>query len=130
MINDKFIGGLIMDGKKSVVKEKSFAFALRIIELYKFLKEHREFVISRQLLKSGTSPGANIEEAEGAYSKREFTAKMSIALKEIREARYWLTLLQYSQLVANDYQSYIVDASEIIAILTKIVKTSQSKKIN
>ena len=119
-----------MDKKKSVVKEKSFAFALRIIELYKFLIEHREFVISRQLLKSGTSPGANIEEAEGAYSKREFTAKMSIALKEIREARYWLTLLQYSQLVPYDYQSYIDDASEIIAILTKIVKTSQGRKIN
>ena len=76
-------------------------------------------------MRSGTSFGANIEEAVGAYSKRDFSAKMGIALKEGRETRYWLRLLDKSQVVKYDYSSYLKDVEDIVNILTAIVKTSQ-----
>jgi four helix bundle protein len=88
--------------KDNIVLNKSFDFALEIIELYKILKSKNEFVISKQLLRSGTSIGANVEEATAAQSKKDFATKMSIASKEARETRYWLRLLNKSKLVVYD----------------------------
>lgn len=113
--------------KDNVIQEKSFQFALHIIELYKTLVVHKEYILSKQLLKSGTSIGANIEEAIAGFSKKDFTAKMSIASKEARETRYWLRLYNASKLVDLDYSGYLKEIEEIINILTAIVKTSQDK---
>jgi four helix bundle protein len=107
------------------VAELSFDFSLRIIYLYKILVEKREYILSKQLLKSGTSIGANIEEASAAQSRKDFISKMSIASKEARETRYWLKLLQKSQLIHFDYTQYLAEIEVIIKILTKIIKTSQ-----
>ena len=115
--------------KENLIQEKSFQFALDIIELYKILIDSKEFVLSKQLLRSGTSIGANVEEATAAQSKRDFIAKMAIASKESRETRYWLALLQKSALVKADYKKYLDKIDEIIRIITAIVKTSQ-KSIN
>jgi four helix bundle protein len=89
---------------QSIVREKSFAFALEIISLYKQLQNEKEFVLSKQMLRSGTSIGANIEEALAGQSRRDFLAKMSIASKEARETRYWLVLLQQSLLSGLELQ--------------------------
>lgn len=105
----------------------SFDFSLKIIALYKELIINKEYVLSKQLLRSGTSIGANVEEANAAQSKKEFIAKMSIASKEARETRYWLRLLDKSKLVDIEYKPYLVTIELIINILTKIVKTSQQK---
>ncbi|MHB8403106.1 MAG: four helix bundle protein [Bacteroidia bacterium] len=112
--------------KGNVIVDKSFEFSLEIIYLYKFLKDNNEFVLSKQVLRSGTSVGANVEEAVGAFSKRDFTAKMGIALKEARETRYWLRLLNKSQIVKCELTENIKKAEELVNILTAIVKTSQS----
>ena len=109
---------------KSVIKEKSYGFALNIITLYKQLKENKEYVISKQLLKSGTSIGANVEEAGAAQSKKDFLSKMSIASKEARETKYWLRLLDDSRLVDITLIDYQKEIDQIINILTKIVKTT------
>lgn len=113
--------------KENLILEKSFVFALQIIELYKKLIAEKEFVISKQLLRSGTSIGANIEEATAAISKRDFIAKMSISSKEARETRYWLRLLEKSELVNVDVSGEKDEVEQIINILTAIVKTSQMK---
>ena len=115
--------------KENVIQEKSFQFALEIIELYKILQKNKEFVLSKQLLRSGTSIGANVAEAGAAQTKKDFIAKMAIASKESRETRYWLSLLQKSQLTKADYEDYLDKIDEIIKIITAIVKTSQ-KSIN
>ena len=107
------------------IMELSFEFSLKIIELYKRLVEKKEFVLSKQLLRSGTSIGANVEEAIAAQSRRDFISKMAIASKEARETRYWLRLLDKSKLVDIDYSEYLIGVEHIINILTKIVKTSQ-----
>lgn len=112
--------------KDNVVLNKSFDFALEIIELYKILKSKNEFVISKQLLRSGTSIGANVEEATAAQTKKDFTTKMSIASKEARETRYWLRLLNKSKLIEYDYKNYLNKIDELIRIITAIVKTAQS----
>lgn len=111
--------------KENVILDKSFDFALSIIELYKTLVAEKEFVISKQLLRSATSIGANAEEANDAQTKKDFIYKMSISSKEARETRYWLRLLDRSQLVSGDYSSSLRDIEEIIRLLTAIVKTSQ-----
>src|ERR1035437_9374286 len=87
---------------QSIVREKSFAFALEIISLYKQLQSEKEFVLSKQMFRSGTSIGANIEEALAGQSRRDFLAKMSIASKKARETRYWMVLLQQSKLTKLD----------------------------
>ncbi len=110
---------------ENIILEKSFEFALSIIELYQLLQLNKEFVISKQLLRSATSVGANAEEASAAQTKRDFAYKMSISSKEARESRYWLKLLHRSQIVPHNYQPYLSDIDEIIRILTSIVKTSQ-----
>ena len=112
-------------GTENRILDLSFDFSLSVIELYKSLINHKEFIISKQLLKSGTSIGANVEEANAAQSKKEFIAKMSIASKEARETRYWLKLLDKSRLVELNYVTYLESIEQIIRILTKIVKTSQ-----
>lgn len=113
--------------KESIVQKKSFDFSLKIIVLFKKLVEEKEFIISKQLLRSGTSIGANIEEALAGISKRDFTAKMSISSKEARETKYWLRLLKQSDLTTINVDSLLDDINELIKILTAIVKTSQQK---
>ena len=103
----------------------SFDFAIAVIGLYKNLIQEKEFVISKQLLRSATSIGANVEEANAAQTKKDFIMKMSIASKEARETKYWLRLLNKSQFVKYDYSEYLIKIEHIINILTKIVKTSQ-----
>ena len=107
------------------ILELSFEFSLQIIQLYKVLVEKKEFVLSKQLLRSGTSIGANVEEAMAGQTRKDFIMKMSIASKEARESRYWLRLLDKSKLVELDYSPYLNSIEHIINILTKIVKTSQ-----
>jgi four helix bundle protein len=114
--------------KENVIKTKSYAFALRIVFLYKFLcEEKKEFVLSKQLLRSGTSVGANIEEADAGQSKRDFIAKMQISLKEAKESHYWIRLLRDSKFIdENMANSFIVDCNEIISILTAILKSAKN----
>lgn len=107
------------------ILELSFDFSLSIIQLYKTLVEKKEFVLSKQLLRSGTSIGANVEEATAAQSRKDFISKMAIASKEARETKYWLRLLEKSKLVDIDYSIYLTQIEHMINILTKIVKTSQ-----
>lgn len=115
----------------NVVMTKSYAFALRIIKAYKFLnKEQREFVLSKQLLRSGTAIGALIKEAEHAQSKADFINKMSIALKEANETEYWLMLLQDSGYIdEKTFASIISDCKELIRLLISIVKSSRNSNV-
>ncbi len=110
--------------------EKSFAFAVRTVNLYKYLIcEHKEYVLSKQLLRSGTSIGANVAEAEQAQSKADFISKMSIALKEANETCYWLKLLYKTDyLNKSQFDSMNADINELISILTAICKTSNLNK--
>lgn len=103
-----------------VIEAKSFEFALSIVKLYSHLQQQKEFVLSKQLLRSGTSIGANVSEAQAAQSLKDFISKMSIASKEARETLYWLRLLQTSQLVQHDFTPYLADAEEINRILSDI----------
>ena len=109
---------------ESIIQKKSFEFALEIIRLYQELQDRREYVLSKQLLRSGTSIGANVEEASAGQSRRDFLAKMSIASKEARETKYWLKLLQKSNLVDIDLTNELNQVNELINILTSIVKTT------
>lgn len=109
---------------ESIIRQKSFDFALSIIELYRKLQEKHEYVISRQLLRSGTSIGANVEEATAGQSRRDFLSKMAIASKEARETKYWLLLLEKSKLVDVDVATHLAQVEELIRILTSIVKTT------
>jgi four helix bundle protein len=109
----------------NLIVEKTFEFSLKVISLYKFLTSNNEYVLSKQVLRSGTSVGANVEEAVGGHSRKDFISKMIIAYKEARETRYWLKLLDKSQMVKHDYAEYINDIEQIINILTAIIKTSK-----
>ena len=111
------------------ILELSFDFAIAIIDLYKQLVDKKEFILSKQLLRSRTSIGANVEEAIAAQSRKDFISKMSIASKEARETRYWLRLLNKSKLAELDYQPYLISIEHIINILTKIVKTTAQSSI-
>ena len=111
--------------KKSIVKEKSFEFALMIVRLYKKLCFEKEYTLSKQLLRSGTSIGANVNEALAGESRADFIHKMSVASKEARESLYWLELLRDSQIINYDYGEEIYNCVELIKMLTRIVKTSQ-----
>ena len=111
--------------KDNVIAEKSFEFALKIIQLYKKLQLENEFVISKQVLRSGTSIGANIQEASAAFSKKDFIHKMSIASKEARETKYWLRLINKSNLTNINVDEQLKEVEQLINILTKIVKTAQ-----
>ncbi len=109
----------------SAIRIKSFKFALQVIKLACKLQDKREFVISNQLLRYGTSIGANVEEAQAGQSKKDFIAKMAIASKEARETKYWLRIVREAGLgdLAVDHELELVE--ELIRILTAIVKTSQ-----
>lgn len=107
------------------ILELTFNFSLQVISLYKELIQQNEYVISKQLLRSSTSIGANVEEANAAQTKKDFILKMSIASKEARETKYWLRLLDKSQIMKHDYTDHLQTIDHIINILTKIVKTSQ-----
>lgn len=112
---------------KNIIKTKSFDFAIDIVHLYKELvSSHKEYVMSRQLLKSGTSIGANVREAEFAVSKPDFINKMSITLKEANETDYWLDLLNRTAFIEeNAYLEYKSKMEEIIKLLVSIVKSSK-----
>ncbi len=117
---------------KNIVLNKSFDFSVRVVNLYKYLcKEKKEYVLSKQLLRSGTSIGANINEAQAGQSKKDFIAKMAIASKEARESKYWVDLLvktDYLDANSKHTKSLKNEIEEIIKLLTSIVKTSQSSK--
>lgn len=115
--------------KENVIKSKSFAFALRIVKLYKYLSTtHNEYVLSKQLLRSGTAIGALVRESEHAESKADFIHKLSIALKEANETDYWLELLYQSKYINEiEYDSIKVDTEEVIKLLVSIIKTSKNK---
>jgi len=113
--------------KENVVKDKSFAFALRVVKLAKHLQEQKkEFVLAKQVLRSGTAIGALVREAEHAESKADFVHKMTIALKEANETLYWLELLYHSEYIdAPRFESIRTDSEELVKILVSIVKTSK-----
>ncbi len=117
--------------RENPIADKSYAFALAIVEAVRIIqRDQEEFVLTRQLLRSGTSIGANISEATAAQSKRDFTAKMSIASKESRETHYWLRLLRDSNLIESETANQLIDQnSELIRMLTSIVKTSQASNL-
>ncbi len=112
---------------KSIIGEKSFAFAVRAVKLYRYLCEDRkEYVLSKQLLRSGTSIGANVHEALQGQSKRDYLSKMSIALKEANETLYWIRLLRATELLDKKQNNSIyADCNELISILVAIVKTTK-----
>ena len=112
----------------NIVQFKSYAFALRIIKVYKFLShEKKEFILSKQLLKSGTSIGANIEEAIGGQSKADFFAKITISYKESRESKYWIRLLKDSEyLTPEQADDLLKDIDELLKIIGTIQKTMRN----
>jgi four helix bundle protein len=114
--------------KENVIVNKSFQFAIRIVKLSQSLvSEKREFVLSKQILRSGSSVGSNIEEAEGGFSKKDFTSKMGVAYKEARETKYWLRLLNATDyLDPEKYQSLMQDCEEILKLLFKIINSSKT----
>lgn len=113
--------------KDNVIIDKTLEFSIRIVNMYKYLcKEQSEFVLSKQLLRSGTSIGANVREAEHAQSKADFLNKNNIALKEANETCYWLELLHRTEYITTTmYDSIFADCEEILKILISIVKTSK-----
>ena len=114
--------------KQNVIKQKSFTFAIEIVTLYKILSERKEFVLSKQLLRSGTSIGANVREAEHAQSKADFISKLSIALKEANETEYWIDLLFETNYISEtEFQIIKPKAIEILKILISIINTSKGK---
>ena len=118
-----------MQMKDNIVRDKSFAFALRIVNLYKYLQGRKEFILSKQLLKSGTAIGALVREAEQAESKKDFIHKMAIALKEANETQYWLELLYKSEyLEESQFSSINADSIEMLKLLTSIIKTSKNNR--
>ena len=114
--------------RENVVKDKSFGFAIRVVRLYQFLcDQKKEYVLSNQLLRSGTSVGAMVREAEHAETKNDFKHKMGIAQKEINETIYWLELLHKTDyLTLDQFESMNSDAVEIIKIITAILKSAKA----
>ena len=116
-----------MKDKSATIRERAYAFSLDIIRLYQQIKAQNEFVLSKQVLRSGTSIGANIEEASAAQSRKDFISKMSVASKEARETLYWLRLLRDSNICSDKELAGTIDESkQIINMLTAIVKTTQN----
>jgi four helix bundle protein len=114
----------------NLIKNKSKKFALRIIGLYKYLTtEKREYVLSKQVLRSGTSIGANVEEADGGQSKKDFIAKIYVAYKEAKETKYWLSLLRDGDILEKPFaKSIIDDCAELCKILGQIQLTCNRRK--
>ena len=116
--------------ESNAVVEKSFEFAVRIVNLYRYLKkEHKEYVLSKQILRCGTSIGANVAEAQKGQSKADFAAKMNIALKEANETQYWLKLLFHTDYLSeSQYISLNRDIQELLGLLIAICKSSNTKQ--
>ena len=116
-----------MQTKNSIIRQKTLDFAVRIVNLYKYIiNEKKEYVLSKQLLRSGTSIGANVNEAIYGQSKKDFIGKLHISLKEASETEYWLELLNKTGYIdEREYQSISNDNIEILKILTSIIKTSK-----
>ena len=115
--------------KESVLHQKSLAFGVRIIKFYKYLcDEKKEFVLSKQILRSGTAIGANARECRNAQSNADFANKLSIALKEADETQYWLELFLLSEIITQEeFDSLNNDVNELVAILTSSIKTIKNK---
>lgn len=112
--------------QESILRDKSFAFALRVVKLYRHLVEQREFVLSKQVLRSGTSIGANLEEALNGQSRNDFIHKLSIAQKEAGETNYWIRLLRESEMLERRLaDSVLEDCLEIQKMLTASLKTAK-----
>jgi four helix bundle protein len=111
--------------EQNVIKEKSYSFALQIVQLFKYLtEEKKEYVLAKQILRCGTSIGANIEEAIGSQSRKEFYSKITIAYKEARETSYWLRILKDSHYIdENQYEILFTQVNEILKIIGAIQKT-------
>lgn len=118
--------------KDNILYTKSMAFAIRCVNLYKHLTlEKKEFALSKQMLRSGTSIGANIRESRNAQSRADFINKMAIALKEADETQYWFELLHHTDFITEkDFTSINADVDELISILTSVIKTSKNKNNN
>lgn len=117
--------------KENLIRTKSFDFALQIIETYKLLNSKNEYILSKQLLRSGTSIGANIHEGTQAQSKKDFVSKLSISLKEACETEYWLRLLQESDyLTEKEIGTLLTEVKSLIKILTSIIKTTRKNLEN
>jgi four helix bundle protein len=112
---------------KSVVLKKAFNFAVSIVKLNETLNEAKQFVLAKQLIRSGTSIGANINEALAGYSKRDFMFKMSLALKESNETEYWLLLLNESKTIDMNFDSFIDEITELQRMLTAILNTTKRR---
>ena len=114
----------------NAIVEKSFEFAVRIVNLCKFLRsEHHEYILSKQIMRSGTSIGANVSEAQRGQSRADFAAKMNIALKEANETQYWLKLLYRTDYISQvQYQSLNKDLAEVLSLLTAICKSAVQTK--
>ena len=118
--------------EKSIIHIKSYSFSIRIVRLYQYLiKEHKEYSLAKQILRSGTSIGANVEEATEGYSKREFLSKLSISYREARETHYWLRILFDTDYIDRKlFASLLKDCEEILRILSKIQITTKSSLRN
>ncbi len=116
---------------KSIIADKTYVFALLIISIYKELKTQNEFILSKQILRSGTSIGANVNEAISAESKKDFVHKLGISLKEARETKYWLNLLKDSDYINNKmFFKSNEDCEELIKILSSIILTTKQRYLN
>jgi len=115
--------------RDNIVQEKSYLFAVRIVKLYKYLcEEKKEYTLSKQLLRSGTSIGANIEEAIGGQTEKDFFAKLTISYKEARETHYWLRLLTDTEYLTNNQsKDLLTDVEELLKIIGSIQKTMKTK---
>ena len=114
---------------ENVVQQKSYAFAIRVVNVYRYLtEEKKEYVLSKQLLRSGTSVGANIEESIGGQSEKDFYAKLNIAYKETRETHYWLRLLRDTNYLSEKESALLLmDCDELLKIIGSIIKTMKTK---
>ncbi len=116
---------------KSIIADKAYIFALLIISIYKELKKESEFILSKQILRSGTSIGANVNEAISAISKKDFVFKLGISLKEARETKYWLNLLKDSDFINQEtFNKSNKDCEELIKILSSIILTTKQRYLN
>src|SRR5262245_33726455 len=114
--------------RENIIVQKSYAFALEIIKLYKLIIEKKEFVLSKQILRSGTSIGANVHEAVGSESKKDFIHKLGVAVKEARETSYWLNLLKDSNyLSTQEFERLNERCDELIRILNSIILTTRGR---
>jgi four helix bundle protein len=130
MRNEELVGdadGVVEEGGENVVAYKSFGLAVRVVKLCRFLRDSQhEYVMTKQLLRSGTSIGANVEEAIGGISRNDFSAKISIAYKEARETSYWLKLLRATDYLTEDsFRSIFNDCEEVCRILRAILNTTR-----